>query len=456
MRLAFGIAAGVGVALSAAVASGRGILVGRWWLLAALGLWAVVWVIAVVAGLRLPEGWAVGAIVVAGMALRVAALAGPPATSDDLYRYSWDGRVQAAGIDPYRSPPDSPALLGRREAWLWPPPAGCAALHRPAGCTRINRPAVRTIYPPAAEAWFAAAYRLGGPEARHKTWQVAGLVTELGVLGLLPITLRRWGRDVRWVVLYALSPAPVLEFVNNGHVDGLAVVCLVGALGVLAGRPRPGRDVAFGLLVGAAALVKLYPAVAVFAAGGAAGATWRSTARAAVSAGVLSIGAYLPHVLRVGVHVLGYLPGYLREERYTTGGRFLLASAAHVPHPVAGLLTAAAAVAAVAWVAATRPDPPAGVAVMLGVLVLAASPVQPWYAVTLLACATIAARPAWSLVVAAGYPYFFAVILADRHAVFIGEVAYATACAAMVLAAVHAARGSGGAVNAPALTTSRG
>ena len=31
-------------------------------------------------------------------------------TSDDLYRYAWDGRVQAHGVDPYASPPLEPAL----------------------------------------------------------------------------------------------------------------------------------------------------------------------------------------------------------------------------------------------------------------------------------------------------------------------------------------------------------
>src|SRR6202035_2198863 len=106
-----------------------------------------------------PRRFAVAAIVAAGVALRIAALAGPPTTSDDLYRYSWDGRVQAAGIDPYASPPTSAALVRLRDPWLWPDAAGCAALHRPDGCTRINRPGQRTVYPPLAEAWFAVAYR---------------------------------------------------------------------------------------------------------------------------------------------------------------------------------------------------------------------------------------------------------------------------------------------------------
>jgi hypothetical protein len=58
--------------------------------------------------------------------------------------------------------------------------------------------------------------------------------------------------------------------------------------------------------------------------------------------------------------------------------------------------------------------------------------VQPWYAVTLLAVATVAAAPAWSAVAVAGYPYFFAVLLDTPHAVAIGRVSYGLALAVLV------------------------
>jgi len=70
----------------------------------------------------------------------------------------------------------------------------------------------------------------------------------------------------------------------------------------------------------------------------------------------------------------------------------------------------------------------------MGVLLLAASPVQPWYAVTLLAFATLAVQPAWAVVVAAGYPYFFAVILLQPQRVGIGQGAYGLAALAVAVA----------------------
>jgi len=436
--IAFAAAAGAGVILSATVATGRPILASRWSLLGLLAAWAVAWIAGVVAAIHLPGRWAVTAIIIAGMALRVAAIAGPPTTSDDLYRYSWDGRVQVAGVDPYAQPPDSPALAALREPWLWPDAVGCAALHRPPGCSRINRPSQLTIYPPLAEAWFVAAYRVAGPGARHKTWQVAGLATELGVLALLSVALRRSGRDTRWVALYALSPAPVLEVVNNGHVDGLAVVCVVAALAVATGPPTWRRDVAFGALIGAAAMVKVYPAVLIVVIAGATGQRIASVTRAGATAGAVGIAGYLPHFVRVGRHVLGYLPGYLHEEHYSTGGRFLLASLTRLPSSVAGTASVLAVAAVGIWVLVRRPSPPLGGALLVGGLLLATSPVQPWYAVSLLAVATIGGAPEWAAVVAAGYPYFFAVILDNRSAARIGTFGYAAALAVVAAAVIGA------------------
>ena len=412
-----------GAGLAVVVARGGGILDARWGILAVLGLWSAMWALGVACALRLATRLALPALLVAAVVVRVAALSGPPALSDDLYRYSWDGRVQAAGTNPYRFTPDAASLAELREPWLWPDAAGCDRLGRPAGCTRINRSNVRTIYPPLAQAWFGGVYRLAGIDARHKAWQVAGLATEMAVVALLPLVLAAWGRDRRWSALYALSPFPAVEVVNNGHVDGLAVLVVVLAL-LLAARRRPGWA---GALLGAAALVKLYPAVVL--AGLASSAVRRSSAivrAVAAAVAVVAVG-YLPHVIAVGARVLGYLPGYLREEQYDKGGRYLLAGLLGLPAGVTGFLAAAALLAVLGWVLVCRIPAPRAFAAILGAALLAATPVQPWYAVALLAVATVAVDPRWVLVVAAGYPYFFAVILDAPHTVAIGRVSYGVA-----------------------------
>jgi hypothetical protein len=393
------------------------------------------WIVAVLCAFRLPRRSALVAVLGVGVLLRLAALSGPPTLSDDLYRYAWDGRVQAAGINPYRHAPQSPALSGLREPWLWPDAEGCAELGRPAGCTRINRPSERTIYPPLAQGWFNLVYRAGGIDAQHKAWQVAGLLTDLAVAGLLVLVLRAWRRDERWTALYALSPYPVVEGVNNAHVDGLAAVFVLLAL-LVAGRRRPGWAGAFA---GAAALVKLYPGVVLAALVGrtpSEDGRWSFLGRAVAAAGVVATVAYVPHVIGVGARVLGYLPGYLREEQYDEGGRYLIAGLLGLPGAASAVLATAGVVAVVAWVAVARPAVPRAAVALLGAVLLAATPVQPWYAgVVLAALAAAAASPVWTLVAAAGYPYFFAVILDADHAVGIGRLSYGLALVAVAVGA---------------------
>lgn len=452
----FSVAAAAGIVLSAAVAAGEPIRNGKWHLLTVLAAWAVVWAAGVACAVRLPRGVAVPAVFAVAVALRLAALVGPPATSDDLYRYAWDGRVQVSGTDPYRYEPASDRLAPLRERWLWPDAQGCARLSRPEGCTRINRAPVRTIYPPLAEAWFTVVYRVAGIGSHHKAWQVAGLLGDIALVGLLPSVLRAWGKDERWAALYALSPVAVVEVVNNAHVDGLAALIVVLALLATARR----RPVWAGALIGAATLIKLYPALlglAVLVAAGAArgagaagaldargpgapgapGAQARAWVAKVAGAAAAVVGlAYLPHVLAVGPRVIGYLPGYLKEEHYTEGGRYLLAGLFGLSAGPTAFVAFAAAAAVAAWVVVRRPPAPTGAALLLGALLLAVTPVQPWYAVTLLAVATVAAAPEWAAVAVAGYPYFFAVILDSPRAVTIGRASYGLALVVVAWAAV--------------------
>ena len=111
---------------------------------------------------------AVGLILAGGIALQVVALAGPPQNSSDLYRYIWDGRVQAAGIDPYLYAPGDAGVAGLRNSFLWtadqpghdgypdcvPTQSDSAAPSNGlvTGCSKLNRPKVPTVYPPVAEA----------------------------------------------------------------------------------------------------------------------------------------------------------------------------------------------------------------------------------------------------------------------------------------------------------------
>ena len=89
-----------------------------------------------------------GLIIILGLALamRLLLVGEAPFLSTDIYRYIWDGRVQASGINPYLYVPADPALAALRDAAIYP---------------FINRADYAvTAYPPVAEMAFLAVTRI--------------------------------------------------------------------------------------------------------------------------------------------------------------------------------------------------------------------------------------------------------------------------------------------------------
>ena len=370
----------------------------RWRL---LGLLAAAWLVFPVAAWlvsRVPADRAVPLILAGAVLLQLIALGWPPRSTDDLYRYAWDGRVQASGTDPYRYVPTDSTLAGLRDDWLFPP----ECRDRTPVCTIMNHPTSPTIYPPVAEAWFLGVHVVSPSGSRWKPWQVgAALLALLTTIAVL-LVLRRSGGDPRWAVWWAWCPLVVVEAGNAAHVDVLAALLVVLGLRYAATR----RAVAGGVLLGAAVAVKLYPALVLPAVLRRRGVTvW-------AVAGLTFALSYGPHLLAVGTKVLGYLPGYLNEEGYDGRGRFAVLRLL-LPSPVPVAVAAALAALILAGVAAavalrTDPDRPwDGAVVLTGVAVLLAGANYPWYALMLVALIALSGRWEWLPAAAAAYlPYF--------------------------------------------------
>jgi Glycosyltransferase family 87 len=381
-------------------------LAARYPLLVEAALWAGfaagAWLI-----LRTGPRRAIPIILLGGLAIQLAALSAPPKSSDDLYRYIWDGRVQASGIDPYQYVPAATQLTGLRDAFLWPatgPHCVTArqAAARPlaalsAGCTRINRPTVHTIYPPVAEAYFAGVYELSGGRGGAKPIQAAAAICALGTTILLLFGLRWLGRDPRLAVFWAWCPVVGLEAGNSAHIDVLAAFLVVAALLVLS-RPGRRRAIAGGALLGLAIATKITPVVVAPAV-----LRRHPVAVATSAAGAIGI-VYLPHLIVVGGAVIGFLPGYLNEEGYSGGSRFELLS---LVMPQQWSAVAAAAVLAAASIAVLRFGDPArpwrGAVLMTGTALLVTTPFYGWYTLVLVALVAIDGRPEWLAVAAARY-----------------------------------------------------
>jgi Glycosyltransferase family 87 len=355
-------------------------LIGALWALFALAAWLV---------LRTPARTAVPLIVAGGIALQLLALATPPRMTDDYYRYVWDGRVQAAGIDPYRYPPTAPQVAELRDEWLFP-----------GGRPRLNHPDAPTIYPPVAQLYFAGLHYASPPGSRHKPAQVAAAALAAAtILGLLWV-LRRAGADQRLAVLWAWCPTVFLEAGNNAHVDVLGVLLVVLAFGALLHR----RSGLAGSLAGAAVAVKLLPAL-VFPA-----LLRRRPVALLGAAGAVLVLFYLPHVLAVGPKAVGFLPGYLSEGGYDGTGRRFALPGLILPPPADALAAVAilAGAAALAWRHADPRRPWRAGLLVTGVAFLLAVPNYPWYALLLVALVALDGRWEWLAVAAAAYPVYFA------------------------------------------------
>jgi Glycosyltransferase family 87 len=344
---------------------------------------------------RLPLRRALSIILLGAVGLQVAALATVPQTSTDSYRYVWDGRVQAGGVDPYRYAPDAPELRRFRDPFLWPADGpSCGG----SDCTLINRPTVHTIYPPVAEGYFTLVRFLSPPGSRIRPIQVAAALVALVTTVLLILGLLRLGRDPRSAVLWAWCPLVALEAGNNAHVDVLAAGLVVLSMFLLAGARSRRRSALGGIVLGLAIATKLFPVLA-----GVSTLRRRPVTVMMATAGTV-VAVYIPHLLAVGGGIIGYLPGYLSEEGYDSGHRFVLLNLVLPPSwgmPAAAVILSVTALAVLHRADADRPW--RGAVVMTGMYLLVSSPSFPWYALMLVGLVAVDGRVEWLAVAVAGY-----------------------------------------------------
>lgn len=360
---------------------------------------------------------AAGLILAGGIALQLVAISGPPATSTDLYRYLWDGRVQAAGIDPYLYPPAAAGVAGLRYDFLWAPwsatPArsrgydSCpvsrtsrqgAAFDQVAGCAKINRANVPTIYPPVAEAYFLAVHLAAPADDGTLPVQAAGAGCAVLTALTLLLGLRRLGRDPRLTALWAWCPTVALEAGNNAHVDVLAVLLTAISLLVLARARTEGRAMLGGALLGLAIAAKVTPVLVV------PGVLRRAWEHIVVAAGAAITVVYAPHVLAVGRKVIGFLPGYLQQQGYSTGTGFDiigLVARGRLATVVAVALLGLVALAILRW--GDPGEPWRGGVLMTSAALVICTPRFQWYAILLVMLVALDGRPEWLALPAGSY-----------------------------------------------------
>jgi hypothetical protein len=376
-------------------------------------------------------------LVVAAAVTRVALAFAEPLLSDDLYRYVWDGRVWASGINPFEHPPAADALAHLRDASIWP---------------KINHPEIPTIYPPMAQYVFGLNGLVGGGTTTLKLLllaaEAAGLAAAWHWFGR---RRQRWDVVRDLLVIYALNPLVLVEVAWSGHVDvlawtpmaaaivvwmrsdgwkgAIAAACLLGVsvsakfLGLLAlpllllvpddDRPLVAKAslARRGLLIGVAAIVVAATYLPFAGAGSQLfggfntyASAWRGNDGPYRAAYVVALDDLRgvdtethPHAERDGEKVIYRYKQY--DERFeqlgwtrTWQGEQVPATsfaAEQIAQQIAKAWSAVMVLLALLWAVVMVRDPMRGTLVVLGVLLFVAPVVHPWYVAWLVPLAAL-------------------------------------------------------------------
>lgn len=159
--------------------------------------------------------------IAASLVFRIALLFAIPNLSDDFYRFIWDGRILAAGEDPFAEVP----------SWYMSHthniPGLDASLYASLGATETF-----TIYPPVAQLIFWLSVKLS-PDSIYGSAVIMKVILfafEVATLWILARTLRAFQQPASRLLLYATNPLVILEFTGNLHFEGIMIFFLLLAI----------------------------------------------------------------------------------------------------------------------------------------------------------------------------------------------------------------------------------
>jgi alpha-1,6-mannosyltransferase len=283
-------------------------------------------------------------ILAGAVAFRLCLLARPPALSQDVYRYQWEGRVKRAGLNPYTITPASPAGL-RFQDRQHPIETGKST---------------PTVYPPLSELSFSWVKSIPGYKRLY-----TGL--DLASVAVLLLLLAATKRPPQRVLIYAWNPAVMVAFALSGHHDSVAILTLLAAILFIIDQ-WPRLSIAFLSL---SFLSKFFPVLLL--------PTFLKRARASYAA------------LFVGLAVLAYLP-FLGAGRklfrglsdYAAGwegndSAFRLLRLAGNSKAQAELVAGVMVLALVAYVAKKRLEPLRAGLILFTAMLLLSPNAFPWY-----------------------------------------------------------------------------
>jgi len=343
-------------------------------------------------------------ILVVAILLRVVFLFTGPSLSDDVYRYYWEGKIGANGINPY----------------LYPPNAQELEQYRDANWNHINNPDVSSPYPPFAQMAFSAVYMIYPSVNCIWLFKFFSMSFDIVCVYLLFKLLKGFGTDPRLSIIYAWCPLVITNFANCGHIDSLAILFVL--LSFLALQRGSKMTSAVALALGA--LTKIFPllfAPVLFKAWGKKGT--------AVFVAILGV-LYLPYI-GAGMDLFSGLSIYT-DRWFFNGSIFpaivnvLQSSGLATDHTAAMTMTrnALALVFAIAlgcliYYSRKNSDRPRELFkyafLLTGLFLLLTSTIQPWYIIWMIPFLCVFISPSWILLTGSVFLSYHIYILFDTR-----------------------------------------
>ncbi len=152
-------------------------------------------------------------LLIAGIIFRILLLFSVPNLSDDVYRFIWDGRLAANGINPFSHLPS--------EIIQMPPVTGIT--NELFG--QLNSQGHYTIYPPVMQSifWISAKSFPVNVFASIVFLKCIIIILELATFFLLIQLLKKLSLPKHFSLLYILNPLVITELAGNVHFDGVMI-----------------------------------------------------------------------------------------------------------------------------------------------------------------------------------------------------------------------------------------
>jgi len=207
-----------------------------------------------------------------GLLFRFAVLPSQQIQEDDVYRYLWDGKVFANGINPFKFAPEeinqykslkiqNPKYFhshyGKNDQnelailndLKWENDIALRYMER------INHPDVPTLYPPLAQYVFRFSQQIN--QDSLLTLRIIFLAFDLMAMAFIVLALKALNLNQNFSLVYFWSPLMIKETYNSTHLDIIGISCLCVSLYFLIRKRMVGSIFFLALSV----LGKFYSAV---------------------------------------------------------------------------------------------------------------------------------------------------------------------------------------------------